>query len=114
MQTCLLKLLNWAWPWNSWFYSNISVFIIYFIQKGESQEPIPEELPRFEREQVAQAKKIMKPFVLRRLKKDVLKDLPMKTDVIKYCDMSPRQRLVYDSLITTYSKSAAEEKVRRF
>lgn len=33
---------------------------------------------QFEKERIEQAKKIMKPFVLRRLKEDVLKDLPKK------------------------------------
>lgn len=34
----------------------------------------------FEQDQITQAKRIMKPFVLRRLKADVLGSLPSKTD----------------------------------
>lgn len=36
----------------------------------------------FEESQVDRAKRIMKPFVLRRLKKDVLQFLPKKSEVI--------------------------------
>lgn len=41
-----------------------------------------EELSKFEQTQIDQAKRIMKPFLLRRLKDDVLKSLPQKTDQV--------------------------------
>jgi len=37
------------------------------------------------------------PFILRRLKRDVLKDLPDKIDQILYVDMSDTQRTMYDA-----------------
>lgn len=37
------------------------------------------------------------PFILRRLKRDVLKDLPDKVEQTLYVDMSPEQRTLYDS-----------------
>ena len=33
----------------------------------------------------------IKPFVLRRLKQDVAKDLPPRTDVVRYCQLTPAQ-----------------------
>ena len=42
-------------------------------------------------------KKKIAPFILRRNKKDVLKDLPDKYEVIMTCDMSNEQRKVYDA-----------------
>lgn len=36
------------------------------------------------------------PFILRRLKRDVLKELPEKVEQILYVDMSPEQRKLYD------------------
>lgn len=45
------------------------------------------------------AKKMMTPFVLRRKKAQVLKDLPEKTERIEYCDMTDLQREVYDEAI---------------
>jgi len=35
------------------------------------------------------------PFILRRIKKDVLKELPEKSEKILYCDMKPEQRRLY-------------------
>jgi len=39
------------------------------------------------------------PFILRRTKKEVLKDLPPKFEYIESCDMSVSQRKIYDSFI---------------
>ena len=61
-------------------------------------------MPRFEQEQVTQARRIMKPFVLRRLKREVLKDLPMKTDATLLCPLEPTQQEKYDDLIQTFSQ----------
>ena len=38
------------------------------------------------------------PFLLRRVKKDVAKDLPDKIRTVTYCDLSPAQRRLYDDL----------------
>jgi SNF2 family DNA or RNA helicase len=40
-------------------------------------------------------KTIIKPFILRRLKSEVEKDLPEKTESIRYCEMSPEQSELY-------------------
>lgn len=58
----------------------------------------------FERERIEQAKKIMKPFVLRRLKEDVLKDLPMKREQTIHVDMSARQCKLYQKLVDSFKK----------
>lgn len=39
--------------------------------------------------------KLIKPFILRRKKTEVLKDLPEKIEEISYCDLSPVQRKLY-------------------
>lgn len=49
--------------------------------------------------QIAQA---LRPFVLRRAKSQVLKDLPKKTEQTIVCQMEPAQRKVYDDLRTYY------------
>ena len=35
------------------------------------------------------------PFILRRIKKDVLKELPEKSETVLYCDMQEKQRRIY-------------------
>ena len=44
-------------------------------------------------------KKRVAPFILRRTKKDVLKDLPDKIEDYYYCKMESKQREVYDSFV---------------
>ena len=50
-------------------------------------------------ERMRKAKLIMSPFVLRRKKQDVLKDLPQKIEKVIYCDPTLRQLEMYRSLI---------------
>lgn len=63
-----------------------------------------EDIPTFEKEQIEHAKRIMKPFVLRRLKKDVLKDLPKKTDIKLDVDMAPTQAEQYKELVKSFQE----------
>lgn len=50
----------------------------------------------------------MKPFVLRRLKCDVLKDLPVKTAEVISCSMTKDQEKKYKDLITVFTKQAVK------
>lgn len=51
------------------------------MQKGKSDGD-QDEVSQFQETQIQRAKRIMKPFVLRRLKKDVLKNLPKKLSLV--------------------------------
>ncbi|XP_015435861.1 PREDICTED: SWI/SNF-related matrix-associated actin-dependent regulator of chromatin subfamily A containing DEAD/H box 1 homolog [Dufourea novaeangliae] len=62
--------------------------------------------PQFEQEQVKNAKQIMKPFVLRRLKSEVLRDLPQKTDRVMRVPMTEKQQKMYRNLIAEFSAEA--------
>ena len=64
----------------------------------------------FEKERIEQAKKIMKPFVLRRLKDEVLKDLPKKTETIIKCPMSENQARLYKRLVDSFKREIKEHK----
>ena len=46
--------------------------------------------------------KSLQPFILRRTKAEVLKDLPPKTEQTLYCDMSPSQKKKYEELKEFY------------
>ncbi|KAJ8680256.1 hypothetical protein QAD02_016043 [Eretmocerus hayati] len=67
-----------------------------------------EDKPLFEEEQVKNAKQIMKPFVLRRLKADVLKDLPQKSEEVIVCPMLEKQGEMYNDLVDRLSAEARE------
>lgn len=62
--------------------------------------------PRLGDTQVLEAlKKKVSPFIMRRMKKDVLKELPPITDIVYHCHLSETQRELYRS----YAASAREE-----
>jgi superfamily II DNA or RNA helicase len=47
-------------------------------------------------------KKLIYPFILRRTKEQVAKDLPDKTETILFCEMQEEQRKIYDAYRNTY------------
>ena len=47
-------------------------------------------------------KKILYPFILRRTKEQVAKDLPDKTETILYCEMEDEQRSIYEAYRNDY------------
>nr|XP_022344572.1 SWI/SNF-related matrix-associated actin-dependent regulator of chromatin subfamily A containing DEAD/H box 1B-like [Crassostrea virginica] len=59
---------------------------------------------KYERERIQQAKRIMKPFVLRRLKSEVQQQLPQKKDQVLHCDLIPPQRALYQHLIQQFKQ----------
>lgn len=61
-----------------------------------------EDLPKFEKEQIKHAKDIMKPFLLRRLKKDVLQALPKKNEELIKVTLAPTQLEQYRNLVASF------------
>jgi len=51
----------------------------------------------------------LKPFILRRTKTQVLKELPLKTEQTLFCNMEQTQRTYYNQLKQTLQKSIAEK-----
>jgi superfamily II DNA or RNA helicase len=49
--------------------------------------------------------RVLRPFLLRRTKEQVAKDLPAKTEQTLYCDLEPAQRKLYDELREHYRQS---------
>lgn len=56
-------------------------------------------ISRYHGQNYSELKTILAPFVLRRLKKDVLKELPLKHEQIIFCDMDDAQRRLYNSIL---------------
>ncbi|RFS23534.1 ATP-dependent helicase [Chitinophaga silvatica] len=47
-------------------------------------------------------RKLIYPFILRRTKEQVAKDLPEKIETVIFCEMDPEQRHIYDAYRNTY------------
>uniref|UniRef100_W5L7X1 DNA helicase n=1 Tax=Astyanax mexicanus TaxID=7994 RepID=W5L7X1_ASTMX len=86
----LISLLNFIMP--SMFSSSTSQISKMFSTKSSEEES------SFHKERIAQAKLIMKPFILRRVKSEVLKQLPAKFEKIEMCPMSDAQQQLYEEL----------------
>ena len=72
--------------------------LLYSYSEFRSKLEIP--IVKFDnKDAVEQLRKMVQPFILRRLKSDVLKDLPEKLDEIRYAGMSDDQRKLYDAQV---------------
>ncbi len=54
--------------------------------------------------------KALRPFLLRRTKEEVLKDLPEKNEIILYCDMEPQQKAEY-ARVKNYYKTQLNKNI---
>ncbi|XP_051950016.1 SWI/SNF-related matrix-associated actin-dependent regulator of chromatin subfamily A containing DEAD/H box 1A [Xyrauchen texanus] len=98
----LMSLLNFIMP--SMFSSSTSQISKMFSTRSSEEES------SFHKERIGQAKLIMKPFILRRVKIEVLKQLPPKVEKIEMCPMSDAQQKLYDSLFKRLKKTTNGEK----
>merc|ERR1719447_1877658 len=78
------------------------MFSLFPKQQDES------ERSNYEKDRIAHAKRIMKPFFLRRLKSDVLTDLPQKIATVERVPMSTRQAELYYKMVADYKDRAAK------
>ena len=74
---------------NNWFRNPVD-------QIMEGKEVIDQE----GKNDVARLHKILRPHLLRRLKADVEKQMPGKTEYVLYCKLSKRQRYLYDGFMS--------------
>ncbi|XP_072178800.1 SWI/SNF-related matrix-associated actin-dependent regulator of chromatin subfamily A containing DEAD/H box 1-like [Diadema setosum] len=75
-----------------------------FCMKKQKTENLHEQ-SSYEMERIDHAKKIMTPFVLRRVKADVLKQLPKKLELVEHSAMTEEQARGYADLVSTLSRS---------
>ncbi|XP_053180990.1 SWI/SNF-related matrix-associated actin-dependent regulator of chromatin subfamily A containing DEAD/H box 1A [Scomber japonicus] len=98
----LMSLLNFIMP--SMFSNSATQLSKMFSMKSH------EEQSRFERDRISQARLIMKPFILRRVKNEVLKQLPAKEEKTEFCSMSEKQQVLYQKLLKKLKASTNGEK----
>ncbi|XP_066568320.1 SWI/SNF-related matrix-associated actin-dependent regulator of chromatin subfamily A containing DEAD/H box 1A [Amia ocellicauda] len=98
----LMSLLNFIMP-NMFSNSTSEISKMFSMKSSEEQSP-------FERDRIAHAKQIMKPFILRRVKSEVLKQLPPKEEKTEFCAMTEKQERLYTSIFEKLKKSVSGEK----
>ncbi|XP_034099645.1 SWI/SNF-related matrix-associated actin-dependent regulator of chromatin subfamily A containing DEAD/H box 1 homolog [Drosophila albomicans] len=101
----LISLLCFVMP--KFFAKSIEDIKSLFVKKNKTDGD-QEELSQFQETQVQRAKRIMKPFVLRRLKNDVLNNLPKKHSYVEKVPMSASQKQHYKDLVEYYSNNKGE------
>ncbi len=74
-------------------------------QTEAESDAATQELQATRADTLAQVAASLRPFILRRTKKQVLTDLPPKTEQTIVCEMEPAQRKVYDDLRQYYRGS---------
>ena len=74
-----------------------------------SQKIIDEQSSEYEKEKLQQAKRIIEPFMLRRLKENVLKDLPPKTICVEKCPLLADQREKYNEIMDEFKAQCESE-----
>ncbi|KAM9579314.1 SWI/SNF-related matrix-associated actin-dependent regulator of chromatin subfamily A containing DEAD/H box 1 isoform 2-T2 [Guaruba guarouba] len=94
----LMSLLNFVMP--RMFSSSTAE-----IRRMFSSKTNVEEQSAYEKERIAHAKQIIKPFILRRVKDEVLKQLPPKKDFTELCAMSEKQEQLYCDLLKKVKKN---------
>ncbi|WP_215224385.1 DEAD/DEAH box helicase [Echinicola shivajiensis] len=95
----LYALMNFV---NPGFFGTEANFKKIFLERGSGDKS-----PRMEALQTA-----IKPFILRRTKEKVAKDLPEKTEMVLYCEMEREQRKAYEKL-RDYYKVELENKISK-
>ncbi|KAI0058095.1 hypothetical protein BV25DRAFT_1891862 [Artomyces pyxidatus] len=93
----LVSLMNFILP--DLLTESLDSLRAVFKAKGDSK------ITLLAQERVSRAKKMMTPFVLRRRKDQVLKDLPNKTERIEWCDMTALQRKIYNEALQRSRKT---------
>ncbi|XP_061216939.1 SWI/SNF-related matrix-associated actin-dependent regulator of chromatin subfamily A containing DEAD/H box 1 [Neopsephotus bourkii] len=95
----LMSLLNFVMP--RMFSSSTAEIRRMFSSKAKNVE----EQSTYEQERIAHAKQIIKPFILRRVKDEVLKQLPPKKEFTELCAMSEKQEQLYCDLLKKLKKN---------
>lgn len=94
----LWSLLNFV---NPAIFDDLEVFQSWFGFRNIGKDTKVDDIIGTERQErvVSKLHEILRPFLLRRMKKDVLINMPPKREIIVYCGMSSLQRDYYDRVL---------------
>jgi len=76
--------------WSEWFKRPVQSILEHGKQVLDQED----------QQQVAKLHKVIRPFLLRRLKRDVEKQMPLKYEHVEFCRLSKRQRQLYDGFMS--------------
>lgn len=93
----LMSLLEFIMP--NLFISKKDSLATVFKQKAKTSDNNKDHNPLLVQNAIERARTMMKPFILRRKKDQVLKHLPAKHNKVVLCEMAPTQREIYDNEI---------------
>ncbi len=82
--------------WSIFDYLMPGFLYDYSVFKKEIEMPVMKQQATEVSERL---RRMVTPFILRRLKKDVLKDLPEKLEEVRYAGMDKKQRRLYDAQV---------------
>jgi hypothetical protein len=91
--------------WSQLTFLNPGLLGAYRFFKDEFVNPIEKQ---GNAEQLDKLKKIISPFILRRTKEEVAKDLPSLTERILYCEMTDEQTKLYEKVKSFYRNQIIE------
>ena len=80
--------------------------IVLYCRLLQRNQGDDDDRSKYEKDRIAHAKRIMKPFFLRRLKSEVLTDLPQKSEEVMRIPMVEEQHDAYFNLVTEYKARA--------
>lgn len=82
----------------------------FFGSAGQFRLNYAEPIDVYSNEAVStELKRLVKPFLLRRTKEQVAKDLPPKTESVIYCDMTEKQRVIYNAFLQKYKDYVSQK-----
>ncbi|OZC07880.1 hypothetical protein X798_05092 [Onchocerca flexuosa] len=92
------------------YFTMTKLFTKYCDDIGQLLQQFQQKIPAleakngalYEADKIEQAKAILKPYILRRLKADVLSYLPMKKDRVIKCPMIMEQKEIYTNLVREF------------
>jgi superfamily II DNA or RNA helicase len=75
----------------------------------EFQERFAQPIQMGDVERTTELRKRVMPFVMRRLKKEVAKELPPKTEVVLHCELTDSERIIYEAVLGAVKADLLEQ-----